>query len=82
MRRRDLVSSSRVDKLPSEEILEVNTMCGHGLVTVSLIEEMVEEVKKGKLSPAQGAEKLFRPCMCGVFNPHRAAKLLEKMVTR
>lgn len=67
----------RTDKLPSKEILEINTMCGHGMVTVGLIEEVIEEVKKGKLTPEQGAEKFFRPCMCGIFNPHRAANLLR-----
>jgi hypothetical protein len=70
----------RTDKLPPREILEINTMCGHGMVSVSLIEEVIDEVKKGKLTPEKGAEKLFRPCMCGIFNPDRAAKLLRAMV--
>ncbi len=70
----------RTDQLPSKEVLEINTMCGHGMVTVSLIEEAMEQVKKGKLTPEQAAEKLFRPCMCGIFNPHRAASLLKAMV--
>ena len=69
----------RTEKLPAKEVLEINTMCGHGMVTASLIEEVKEEVKKGKLTAVQGAEKLFRPCMCGVFNPDRAAKLLRAM---
>jgi hypothetical protein len=70
----------RTDKLPPREILEINTMCGHGMVSVSLIEEVIDEVKKGKLTPEKGAEKLFRPCMCGIFNPDRAAKLLKAMI--
>jgi hypothetical protein len=69
----------RTEKLPPQEVLEINTMCGHGMVTASLIEEVMEEVKRGKLTAEQGAEKLFRPCMCGVFNPDRAAKLLRAM---
>lgn len=70
----------RTDRLPPNEILEIHTMCGHGMVTASLIEKVVEEVKKGKATPEQAAEKLFRPCMCGIFNPHRAAQLLRAMI--
>lgn len=65
------------DLLPDNEILEINLMCGHGMISQSLIEETVEEVKEGGLSPQEGAEKLFKPCMCGIFNPHRAAQLLR-----
>ena len=71
----------RTDKLPSPEILEINTMCGHGMVTLNLIEEIFGNVKKGKCTAEEGAERLFRPCQCGVFNPHRAARLLRSMVS-
>lgn len=70
----------RTDKLPPPEILELNTMCGHGMVTVSLIEEVIAEVKNGSCTPEEGAERLFRPCMCGILNPHRAARLLRAMI--
>jgi hypothetical protein len=65
--------------LPDNEVLELNLMCGHGMVAQSLIEEMVTEVKEGDLSPEEGAEKLFKPCMCGIFNPHRATELLRRL---
>jgi len=69
----------RTDRLPPPEILQLNTMCGHGMVTVGLIEAVLEEVKNGNCSPAEGAERLFKPCMCGIFNPHRAALLLADL---
>jgi len=69
----------RTDKLPSSEILEINTMCGHGMVTLNLIQEVIGDVKKGRCTPEEGAERLFRPCQCGIFNPHRAARLLRSM---
>ena len=72
----------RTDKLPPPEILEFNTMCGHGMVAVSLIEEVIAEVKNGSCAPEEGAERLFRPCMCGIFNPHRAARMLRAMIDR
>jgi hypothetical protein len=71
----------RRGKLPSDPILELNTMCGHGMVTVSLIEEVVAEVKAGDCTPEEGGERLFRPCMCGIFNPHRAAELLKVLAS-
>jgi len=67
------------DRLPDDHILEFNTMCGHGMVTVKLIEKIVEQVKKGDMSPEEGAEELFKPCMCGIFNPHRAANMLRNL---
>lgn len=67
------------DKLPSPEILEINTMCGHGMVALKLIEDVIQDIKKGRTTPEEGAEHLFRPCVCGVFNPHRAARLLRSM---
>jgi hypothetical protein len=67
----------RIDKLPPEPVLEINTMCGHGMVTVGRINQVVEEIKTGDMTAEEGAEELFEPCMCGIFNPHRAAKLLK-----
>jgi hypothetical protein len=69
----------RTDRLPPPEILQLNTMCGHGMVTVGLIEAVLEDIKNGECSPAEGAERLFKPCMCGIYNPHRAALLLEDL---
>jgi len=69
----------RTDKLPPDSVLEINTMCGHGMVAVGLIEEIAEKVRAGELTPEDGAEELFKPCMCGIFNPARAASLLKAM---
>lgn len=68
-----------VDKLPDHDKMQLQSMCGHGMVAVGLIEDTVAKVKAGKLSPEQGAERLFQPCMCGIFNTDRAAKLLAAM---
>ena len=68
----------RTDKLPPQEILQLNTMCGHGMVTVGLIEAVISDVKAGRCTSEEGAERLFQPCMCGIFNPFRAARLLKE----
>lgn len=69
----------RTDRLPPEEILAVNTMCGHGMVAVKLIEDTLAKVIRGELTAQGGAERLFEPCMCGIFNTDRASKLLKAM---
>lgn len=72
----------RTDKLPEPKILQFNTMCGHGMVTLNLIKEVIDEVKQGNCTPEEGAERLFKPCMCGIFNPHRAANLLRTLIKK
>jgi hypothetical protein len=65
--------------LPGNEVLEVSTMCGHGQVAFRLIEEAVEAVRRGRQTPEQAARQLAEPCVCGIFNPVRAAELIRKM---
>jgi hypothetical protein len=72
----------KTSRLPSREILEITTMCGHGMTSSSLVEEMIEDVKKGKISPKKAAEKLARPCECGIFNATRATELLAAAATK
>lgn len=69
----------KTERLPPEPIMEINTMCGHGMVTVQLIHKVVEDIKRQAMTPEEGAEQLFKPCMCGIFNPYRAAKILRNM---
>jgi hypothetical protein len=68
------------DRLPERDILEVNTLCGHGLVSFNLIRKMVEYVKLRRLTPQKAANIMAKCCECGAFNPVRAEQLLEKMV--
>lgn len=69
----------RRERLPSEQVLEISTMCGHGMIAFSIVETMVEKIKKGLLTPEQAAEKLAGLCHCGVFNPVRAVIVMKKM---
>jgi hypothetical protein len=66
-------------KLWPPEILDFVTMCGHGLVSGHLVKKMVEDVKKKKITLQKAATELAKPCLCGIFNPDRAAKLLKRM---
>lgn len=64
--------------LPTDDVLEITTMCGHSLVGAALARDVIDRVKRGKLTPEKGAETLARPCPCGIFNTKRCAELLEK----
>lgn len=67
-----------VDRLPARDVLELNAQCGHGLVAYNLIDTTIKYVKSGRMTPAEGARHLARPCQCGVFNLSRAQQILER----
>jgi len=65
-------------RLPPEANLEILTMCGHGLVSKQLVKEQLTRVRTHKATAQQAATELARQCVCGIFNPARAAQLIEK----
>jgi len=72
----------RVDRLPPPEILDVTTMCGHGLVSPNLVRDVVRRIRLGGLTAEEAGRRLARPCVCGIFNPVRAARRLEMLAGR
>jgi hypothetical protein len=72
----------KTDRLPSEDVLKLSTMCGHGMVSASLAKKMIDWVKEGRRTPEQAVSYLARFCSCGVFNPARGKRLLEEARTR
>jgi hypothetical protein len=67
------------DRLPEREVLEFNTMCGHGMVSFNFVRKMIEYVKLRRLTPKKAATIMAKCCECGAFNPVRAEMLLEKV---
>ena len=72
----------QTEHLPSSEVLYLATMCGHGMVSASLANKMIDWVKEGRRTPDEAVTYLQRFCSCGVFNPARARRLLEQARTR
>lgn len=70
----------KTDRLPDEDILRITTMCGHAMVPFALVRKMLEDIKAGRRTVAEAAQELAKPCQCGVFNPSRAAALLEEII--
>ena len=62
--------------LPEDEIQQITTMCGHGMVGARLTKVVMERVKAGKMTPEKGAHLLAQPCPCGIFNTDRCELIL------
>ena len=67
--------------LPSEEILELTTMCGHHCVSSQSVTHYVEQIKKNKISLDAAAQELAKPCVCGIVNPTRVHRILNELLT-
>jgi hypothetical protein len=67
----------KLEKLPNTQILELTTMCGHGMISSSMGKKMIDWVKEGRRTPEQAVTYMARFCSCGVFNPSRAKRILE-----
>lgn len=70
----------KLELLPERPILEITTMCGHGMVASNLVNEMVKQIKKGKKTLQEAAVELAKPCQCGIFNPKRAEILFKRFM--
>ena len=72
----------RRERLPGTDIVDIGSLCGHGMVSHNLIGKMVEMVKTRRLSSKTAAAYLAKPCTCGSFNPKRAEEILERLRVR
>ena len=72
----------RVDKLPDATVLELTTMCGHGMVSAHFARKMIDWVKENRRSSAEVARAMARFCSCGVFNTSRAESILNEARTK
>ena len=65
--------------LPAEPIMEINTMCGHGMVSVGRIEDIINKINAGRMTCEQGGKELGKTCTCGIFNWKRAGEILQRI---
>jgi hypothetical protein len=72
----------RVDKLPDATVLELTTMCGHGMVSAHFARKMIDWVKENRRTSAEVARTMARFCSCGVFNTSRAESILDEARTK
>lgn len=67
----------QTERLPDASVMQITTMCGHGMVAASLVEHYARLVRNKRITAEQAGVELARPCVCGVFNPVRAARLIQ-----
>ena len=70
----------KTSRLHDAHILEITTMCGHGIVSPYLVMDCIEKVRADKMSAREAAVVLAKPCICGIFNPTRAEALIRRLV--
>jgi len=68
--------------LPSQDVLDITTMCGHHMVSSGITEKKAEDVAKGRISAEQAGRDLGKLCPCGIFNHVREAEILTKMAEK
>jgi len=64
--------------LPDRRVLELSTMCGHGMISHNFAKKMIDWVKEGRRDPQQAATYLAKFCTCGIYNTTRATHILEE----
>ncbi len=67
-----------LEGLPPDDVMALTTMCGHAMISAGLVRQVKDSIKKGTLTPVEGAKILAKPCYCGIFNITRAEKLLSQ----
>lgn len=68
--------------LPDANTLSIMTMCGHGMIAATFAQKMIEWVKTGRRTPRECTRYMSRFCVCGIFNPVRAERLLRRMANQ
>lgn len=68
--------------LPDANTLSLMTMCGHGMIAAPFAQKMIEWVKTGRRTPRECTRYMSRFCVCGIFNPVRAERLLRRMANQ
>jgi len=66
------------DLLPTDSVLEITSMCGHGMICPAHVQSIIKKIRAGRMTPADASRDLAKACTCGVFNPSRAETLLER----
>lgn len=66
------------DNLPDEVTLSITTMCGHHMIPPKFVMHVMDQVEKGRMTPADGALKLANFCYCGIFNHIRCADIIKE----
>lgn len=65
--------------LPDEPVLEISTMCGHGMIPFKLVDKMAEDISRNRITTRDAAVVIAKQCHCGVVNVPRVERILDMM---
>ena len=65
--------------LPSDDHLKITTLCGHSMISPSMIDHYVAEIKRGGITAEEAGKRMAKSCPCGIFNVPRTVEVLKKM---
>lgn len=66
----------RTELLAEQEVLNLTSMCGHGMVPKGLARKYLEDVRAGRAEARACCRDMGATCICGIFNLDRAEKIL------
>lgn len=72
----------KINRLPSSKVLELSTMCGHGMIAFDLVQDIIHKLKEGDIDDKQAVHQIGKPCTCGIFNPTRAREILADVLNQ
>lgn len=67
------------EKAASKDERLITTMCGHHMISKSLVGYMINRIRDGRITPLEAAMDMSRQCTCGAFNTVRAARILGEL---
>lgn len=68
-------------RLPDRNVLELTTLCGHGLISNNFARKMINMVKEKRVTPIKAAGYMSKFCVCGAFNTTRAVRILRRAIS-
>jgi hypothetical protein len=67
-------------RLPERNVLELTTLCGHGLISNNFARKMINMVREKRVTPEKAAGYMSKFCVCGAFNTTRAVRILNRAI--
>jgi hypothetical protein len=64
------------------EVLDITSMCGHGMICPEHVRHVIEQVRAGRMTLSRALEELARPCTCAMFNTARAEHVIREVCSR
>ena len=72
----------KTDKVPSDDIRQITTMCGHVMISEGIVNHLMGRIKEGRMTPMDVAILLSKQCTCGAFNTVRAAQIIGQLAKK